>query len=155
METKQIAPRATEGHEEWCYRRPDGRIVRWPLPMSIKEGSWDLLSESYRNLPGFPPYHTKRGEARQLVPSGEAWNTNPVPLKGFIFPRYVAGAKATLTRLTPFEALRRLLGDQIWLGYPITEQRVGNFLRWLNDKPAYTLKHGNVADAALCTEGIV
>ena len=134
---------------------PDGRIVPWPLPMSIKEGSWDLLSQSYRNLPGFPHYHTKRGEARQLVPSGEAWDTNPVPLKGFIFPRYVPGAKATLTQLTPFEALQRLLGDQIWLGYPITEQRVSNFLRWLDDKPAYTLEHGNVADAALCIEGIV
>jgi hypothetical protein len=155
METKQIAPRATEGHEEWCYRRPDGRIVPRLLPTSIKEGSWDLLSESYRNLPGFPHCHTKRGEARQLLPSGEAWDTNPVPLKGFIFPRYVPGAKAMLTRLTPFEAPQRLLGDQIWLGYPITEQPVGNFLRWLNDKPAHTLEHGNVADAALRIEGIV
>ena len=134
---------------------PDGRIVPWPLPMSIKEGSWDVLSQYYQNLLHFPQYRTKRGEARQLVPSAEVWDTNPVLLKGFIFPRYVSGAKATLTRLTPFDALQRLLGDQIWLGYPITEQHVGNFIRWLEDKPAYTLEHSNLADAALCIEGIV
>ena len=78
-----------------------------------------------------------------------------MPLKAFIFPRYVPGAKAKLTRLKPFEALQRLLGDQIWLGYPITERGVSNFLKWLDDKPAYTLEHGNVADAALCVESIL
>jgi hypothetical protein len=134
---------------------PEGRIVPWPLPMSIKEGSRDVLSQYYQKLPHFPQYRTKRGEARQLVPSAEVWDTNPVPLKGFIFPRYVSGAKATLTRLAPFDALQRLLGDQIWLGYPITEHRVGDFIRWIEDKPAYILEHGNLADAALCIEGIM
>ena len=56
---------------------PDGRIVPWPLPMSIKEGSWDVLSQYYQNLPHFPQYRTKRGEARQLVPSAEVWDTDP------------------------------------------------------------------------------
>ncbi|MGE5322342.1 MAG: PqqD family peptide modification chaperone [Actinomycetota bacterium] len=134
---------------------PDGRIVPWPLPMSIKEGSWEVLSESYTDIWNFPQYQTTRGEARQLVPPPAVWNTDAVPLKGFVFPRYVPGAKVTLVPLTPFEALQRFLGDQIWLGWPITPQRLRDFLNWLSGKPAYLLQYGSAADAANSIADIV
>jgi hypothetical protein len=133
---------------------PDGRIVPWPMPLGPKEGSWNLLSEWYPNLPNAPKYRTQLGEARQIQPPPGAWDTEPPPLRGFIFPRFIAGAAATLTRLTAFEALQRLLGDRIWLGYPITEQRVRAFLAWLEDTPAYFMVHGNVAEAARLMEEV-
>jgi hypothetical protein len=126
----------------------DGRLVPWPMPLGPKEGSWKLLSEWYPYLPSAPNYRTQLGEARQIFPPPGAWDTEPVLLRGFIFPRYVAGAVAQLTRLTPLEALQRLLSDRIWLGYPMTEQRVSAFLARLEDMPAYSLVHGNVAEAA-------
>jgi len=94
------------------------------------------------------------GDARQILPWPGAWDADPVTLRGFIFPRYVANAEAKLTRLTPFEVLERLLKDRIWLGYPLTEQRVRNFMAWLDDKPAYALVHGNVAVAAELLEDL-
>jgi hypothetical protein len=133
---------------------PDGRIVPWPMPLSLKEGSWQVLGESYRDMSSFPHYRSQRGEARQIMPPANAWNTEPVPLRGFIFPTYLAGAAAKLTRLTPFQALERLLSDRIWLGYPITEQRVATFLDWLRGKPAYHLVHGNVAEGARLLEDV-
>jgi hypothetical protein len=126
----------------------DGRLVPWPMPLGPKEGSWKLLSEWYPYLLTAPNYRTQLGEARQILPPPDAWDTEPVPLRGFIFPRYVAGADAKLTRLTALEALQRLLGDRVWLGYPMTEQRVSAFLARLEDMPAYSLVHGNVAEAA-------
>jgi hypothetical protein len=126
----------------------DGRLVPWPMPLGPKAGSWQLLSEWYPYLLTAPNYRTQLGEARQILVPPDAWDTEPVPLRGFIFPRYVAGADATLTRLTALEALQRLLGDRIWLGYPMTEHRVSAFLVWLENVPAYSLVHGNVADAA-------
>ena len=88
------------------------------------------------------------------MPPAAAWETAPVPMHGFIFPSYVAGAAARLTRLTPFEALERLLSDRVWLGYPITEQKVSRFLAWLKGQPAYHLVHGNVAEGARLLEEI-
>jgi hypothetical protein len=133
---------------------PDGRIVPWPMPLNPKQGSWDLLCEFYPDLSNSPKRRTTRGDARRILPRPDAWDADPVTLRGFIFPRYVAGAEAKLTRLTPFEALERLLKDRVWLGYPLTEQRVRNFIAWLDDKPAYALVHGNVAVAAELLEDL-
>jgi hypothetical protein len=133
---------------------PDGRIVPWPMPLNPKEGSWDLLSEFYPDLPNSPTRRMNLGDARRILPRRDAWDTYPVTLHGFIFPRYVAGAEAKLTQLTPFEVLERLLKDRIWLGYPLTEQRVRNFIAWLDDKPAYALVHGDVAVAAELLEDL-
>jgi hypothetical protein len=128
----------------------NGHIVPWPLPLSIKMGSWELLSTAYRELPSFPQYRTRRGEARQFVPPPNVWETGPVPLRTLVFPQYLAGAQTKLIRLSHLEALARLLGDKIWLGYPITEERLRDFLAWLERTPAYSLVNGNVAEAADC-----
>jgi len=134
---------------------PDGRIVPWPMPLNPKQGSWDLLSKSYPHLTSAPKHRMRGGEVRQIVPRPDAWGADPVPMRGFIFPRYVAGTVPKLTRLTAFEVLERLLGDRIWLGYPITERRARDFIEWLDRMPAYALVHGNVAAAADLLEDIV
>jgi Coenzyme PQQ synthesis protein D (PqqD) len=131
---------------------PSGHIVPWPMPLSIKKGSWSLLSRSYPSLKTAAIYNTSHGEARLLVPLSSDWKTDPVPAHGIVFPRYIAGAAAKLTRITVFEAIERLLNDRIWLGYPMTENRIRGFLAWIDVTPAYTLVHGNVADAARCLE---
>jgi hypothetical protein len=133
---------------------PSGHIVPWPMPLSIKEGSWTLLSQWYSGLHDAPLYDTFRGAARQLPAPSSSWHTAPTPVQAIIFPRYAAGAVAKLTRITAFEAIERLLSDRIWLGYPMTEHRIRAFLGWINATPAYTLVHGNVADAARCLEDV-
>jgi len=133
---------------------PDGLILPWPMPLSIKPGSWDVLLEAYEDLPSFPHYRTKRGSARQLVPPSQVWDTEPVPVQALVFPQYGPGENVKLTRLTSFQALARLLGDKTWLGYPITERRVQAFYAWLDKRPTYMLVHGDVAEAARCIESI-
>jgi hypothetical protein len=132
----------------------DGHLVPWPMPLGPKQGSWKLLSEWYPHLPSAPNYRTQLGEARQIFPPADVWDTEPLPLRGFIFPRYVAGATPELKRLTSLEALQRLLTDRIWLGYPMTEDRVSAFLGRLEDMPAYSLVHGNVVEAARLLDDI-
>jgi hypothetical protein len=134
---------------------PDGQLVPWPMPLNPKEGSWDLLSKFHPELTNSPKRRMALGDARRILPGPKAWDTEPVMLHSFIFPRYVAGAEAKLSRLTPFETLERLLNDRIWLGYPLTEQRVRNFVAWLETKPAYSLVHGDVAVAAELLEELV
>jgi hypothetical protein len=133
---------------------PAGEVAPWPLPLSIKAGSWDVLSSIYPDLLSFPRYDTGRGECRQIVPPSTVWDNSHVPLKYVFFPRYVAGATANLAKLTPFEALERFLSDHIWLGYPIKEQRVASLLNWLEDTPAYSVVYGNFADAERCIRAV-
>jgi hypothetical protein len=133
---------------------PDGRIVAWPLPLSVKEGSWSVIARCYPGFQSFPEYPTTRGLLRQIVPRPEVWDADPVALKSLVFPNYVAGADAELTPLALIEAVQRLLSDRIWFGYPITEARVRTFLEWLENKPIYGLVYGDAFEAGRLIEDI-
>jgi hypothetical protein len=127
---------------------PDGAIVPAPLPLNVKEGSWDLLAGAYPELARTPSYDTPRGPARRLSPPEGAWDRGPVPFGAFVFPRYVPGATTTIAPIAPLDALQRLLGDRIFLGYPLEAKRIEAFIAWLHEVPAYALVHGDAAEAA-------
>ncbi|MDP3690332.1 PqqD family protein [Bradyrhizobium sp.] len=133
---------------------PSGHIVPWPMPLNIKEGSWTLLSRSHPGLNDAPVHDSFRGAARLLVAPSSSWYADPAPVQAIVFPQYAAGAAVKLTRIPAFEAIARLLNDRIWLGYPMTDHRIRAFLAWINATPAYSLVHGNVADAARCLEDL-
>ena len=134
---------------------PDGMILSWPLPLSIKPGSIDVISAHYPKLAQAPFYRTKGLDARLLVPPSSVWHSEPVRLRKLVFPRFSAGATAHLQRISLFDAVERLLSDRIWLGYPITEQRVAGVLTWLNDVPAFTITYGSLDDGVRLIESIV
>jgi hypothetical protein len=134
---------------------PEGAIVPWPLPLSIKQGSVDIVAARHPQLARAPSYSTKGLEARMLLPPPEAWDADPVPLRRLVFPRFVAGQRPQAARLTPFEAIERLLTDRVWLGSPITEQRMSVFLAWLDRTPAYALSYGSLDDGMRLIEDVV
>jgi hypothetical protein len=134
---------------------PEGAIVPWPLPLSIKQGSVDVVAARHPQLAQAPSYSTKGLEARMLLPPPEAWDAPPVPLRHLVFPRFVAGQQPQAARLTPFETIERLLTDRVWLGSPITEQRMTAFLAWLDRTPAYALSYGSLDDGMRLIEDVV
>lgn len=133
----------------------DGCVTPWPLPLSVKAGSWPILSGLYRDWPSLPSHETARGPVRLIVPRRKVWDRAATPVEALVFPHFARGAAVELTRLAAFEAFQRLLADRIWLGYPITEERVRAMFAWLDGKPAYYLAYGDLADAARCIEDIV
>jgi hypothetical protein len=134
---------------------PDGAIVSWPLPLSIKPGSVEVIAARHPELAQAAAYRTKGLEARLLIPPASAWDSDPVRLRTLVFPQFAAGATADLQRISAFDAAQRLLADRIWFGNPITEQRVTAFLTWLNDTPAFALSYGSLDDAVRLIDGIV
>ncbi len=133
---------------------PDGEIMPWPMPLSIKPGSLDVVTARYPGLARARRYRTKDLEARLLVPSEDAWNSGPVKLRTLVFPCFAAGAAAELRRISAFDAIERLLADRIWLGYPLTELRVAAFVSWLQHIPAYAISYGELDDGVRLIEGI-
>jgi hypothetical protein len=134
---------------------PNGSIVPWPLPLSIKPGSVDVLAPLYPDIDTAPRYRTKGVDARLLVPPAAAWDTAPVEMRHLLFPSFVRGAAPELVRLSTFEALERLLADRIWLGDPMTESAVEAFLAWLEGRPSYALGYGTLEDGVRLVEGLV
>lgn len=134
---------------------PNAAIVPWPLPLSLKPGSVDILISRYPELARATCYRTKDVEARLLLPSPEAWDAEPTRLKTLVFPCFTEGAAPALRRISTFEALERLLTDRIWLGDPITEERVTAFLAWLDDTTAYLVSYGKTADAQRLIQSVV
>jgi hypothetical protein len=125
---------------------PHGKIVPWPLPLSIKQGSIEVVGARHQQLQKAAPYRTKGVEARMLIPPSSVWNSEPVSLRHLIFPRFAEGADPHARRLSAFETMERLLADRVWLGNPITKQRMSVFLSWLDHTPSYALTYGNIDD---------
>ena len=73
-----------------------------------------------------------------------------------LFPRYVKGAPAELTRLDPAQSLA-LLGEGGSL-LPTTDGGLAEFLAWWGRLPAYRLSYGRLDEAAAAvralTEGL-
>ncbi len=134
---------------------PTKAIVPLPLPLSIKPGSFDVVSRLWPELAQAPSYRTKGLDARLLVPPAAAWDAQPAALRRVVFPHYAAGVHPQLTRLSPFQTIERLLSDRIWLGSPITEERVTAFLAWLEDTPAYALTYADLDGAVRLIEDVV
>jgi hypothetical protein len=134
---------------------PDGEIVPWPLPLSVKAGSIELLKSRFPELGNAAVYPTKGTQARLLVPAAKVWDATAVKLRTLIFPRFIEGAAPTQRRLSQFEAAQNLLSDRVWLGYPITEARVKSFLDWLDDTPAYAISYGTLDDAVQLVERVI
>jgi hypothetical protein len=134
---------------------PNGSIVPWPLPLSIKPGSVDVLAPLYPGIAAAPRYRTKGVKARLLVPPAAAWDRAPVETRHLVFPSFVRGAAPELVTLSTFEALERLLADRVWLGNPMTESAVVAFLGWLESRPSHAVRYGALDDAVRLVEELV
>ena len=133
---------------------PGRTIVPWPVPISVKPNSFGVLMPYRPDVARAPIYRTKGMEARLLVPPPTAWDTNGVRLRCLIFPRFSDGTAAELQPLTTFQTIERLLTDRIWVGYPITADRVTALLSLLNDTPAYAAVYGGLADGMRLIEDV-
>lgn len=133
---------------------PDGTIVPWPMPLSMKPGSFAVVTPHRPDVAQAPSYRTKGAEARLLVPPPTAWDAAAVRLRCFVFPHFTEGAAAELQRLSPFQVIERLLTDRIWIGHPIAADRVAALLTWLSETPAYAATYGTLDDGMRLIEQV-
>jgi hypothetical protein len=133
---------------------PDGMIVPWPAPMSLKPGSFEVIAPHRPDLAQAPRYRTKGVEARLLAPPPAAFDMAPVPMRYLIFPRFTSGASPELEALTSFQALERLLADRIWMGHPITAERVSALVALLDRTPAFQAVYGTLEDGMRLVEDV-
>lgn len=126
-----------------------GCVASWPIPLSIKEGSWPALAPCFPELDAIPG-ESVWGRTMKFLPVGPAsWRSQLHRAAVLVFPTFDRGAgQARITRLRPLETLRRLVSDRIWLGYPLRASSVERFLPWVGSIPSYELSYSSLEQAA-------
>ena len=124
-----------------------GTMLPWPMPLSVKEGSWRAIDPVHPGLADQPSFETIKGKARLLMPPAESARDRPTRLGALVFPQYREGAETELVELRPFAALERLYKAGLWLGHPLDPERVRQFLAWLRCTPTYALTYSRLNEA--------
>ncbi len=126
---------------------PDGAVMRWPIPISIKAGAWPTLTPLFPALADAPIHYSEGKTVKFLTGPSRTWHDTPVPARTMIFPTFTSGAAGSLRRLTPMESLERLMSDNVWLGRPVPVPRLAAFLRWVERVPAYAVSYSSLDEA--------
>jgi len=127
-----------------------------PLPtrLSLKSGAWSVLDLYYPELPRLTTVHCHGRDVRYVEPkhtkdSGEAPSA-------ILFPAYAKGVgDPCLIQLTPFQTMIRLLDAITDLEQPATEAKLSEFIRFVEQTPAYELSYAGLADAKALIEALL
>jgi hypothetical protein len=121
-----------------------GDIARWPIPISLKQGSWGPLAPYLPELASLSSAQVWVRTVKYWPVPAASWDAPDCPARVFVFPKFDLATKSPrLTPLNPLEALQRLISDRIWLGYPLRAPAVENFLAWLSRMRSYELHYGS------------
>jgi hypothetical protein len=132
-----------------------GRVVPWPLPHSIKRGSWAALASVMTELEALPS-RIANGREMKFVPAPPAaWQAAPTPVAALIFPAYGTRDEPGMTRLTLLDTVERLFDGRMWLGERLTSENVEAFLRWLEPIPAYAMGYSMLDRAEDCVRAAI
>lgn len=133
---------------------PGGDVLPLPLPISLKEGSWPVIDQPFATIDSQDVFKVGQTQVRLVTPP-DAWSARPTRVRALIFPQYASGSDAVISRIRPSEALVRLRDAGIWLGHPLTYERVVRFARWLEGTPTYALHYSRPGEALAHIEHVV
>jgi hypothetical protein len=121
------------------------RILPIPFALSVKEGSWSILSGLYPVLDGLPAYDAGGRKVRYLPPPERAMRRAGAAVRALVFPRFRPGGRFELERLAPGDALVDLVGASRPLA--LDRPRLMRTLAWVRTVPAYRLTYARLAEA--------
>lgn len=133
------------GDDLIALARSDWSLRPLPTCLSVKSGSWPILAGLYPDLFRLPVVQCHGREARYLEPR-QRWHFGPAP-SAILFPHYVKNSKTSLNAVTPLEAVTRLIETSTDLHRPVTGPRVAEFLKFVEQTPAYELIYDDLPSA--------
>jgi hypothetical protein len=116
-----------------------------PLPLSLKEGSWQPL---HRELPYFScgPLHMRSDGVRirlAHVPS-DPRELRARPLARIVFPQYDSSSETSSERLTPLRTLALLNESGLLAAQDLGRERFERFLDLLGRTPAHRIRYSSL-----------
>ncbi len=123
-------------------------ILPLPLPLSIKQGSWEVVGARYPGLMANPVLAIGPKRVRLLppvTPAGDIWERGH-RAACLINPVYRPGETAQLSACSRWEMLQILFDANSIICLP-DAARVRRLLRWVGRLPAYRLVYGDLNQA--------
>ncbi len=115
----------------------------FPSAISIKEGAWDLIKNSFPEFGEHREVHYKDAATRMIFlppPITADPENTAAPVKAIVFINYSPGAELELTEEPKHIAFQKLVTDS-WIS-PIYEN-VESFMDWFIELPCYRLTYSD------------
>ena len=144
------------GDEVIQIPRGTQQAIAIPLPLCIKEGSWQALKAYYPTLEDNRvfPRHDKRVKFLPADKNGFMNDAVHSPAL-LLFLKYKHGADRTLSKLSATEALQGLIEADSLFGNPLDSARVAEQLEWIGRMKAYRLIYGGLEEAIHAVDELV
>lgn len=122
-----------------------------PLPtcLTLKSGSWPILTALYPQLPDLPTLQWRGRHVRYVEPD-QAQHAGSAP-SVIMFPAYARRGDTYLNALAPLQTMTRLL-ETTDLHRPTTEATLAEFLQFVEHTPAYELVYKDLPSAKAVIE---
>jgi hypothetical protein len=138
------------GDDSIAMTRLDWSLRPLPACLSLKSGSWPILTALYPELPCLPAVHCHGREARYVEPR-QARQAASAP-SVILFPSYAKSADIELRTLAPLESMVRLIDAGASLHRPATSTALAEFLQFVQQTPAYELIFSDLPSAKTVIE---
>jgi hypothetical protein len=128
--------------DDFIAAAPNGNVYPFPASISVKEGSFPVLSTYYPELREKTPEKASTGKmVRYLQVNNFARDLkNGIPVKGFVFVSYKSGSGFNLSEVNKKEALQLLL-KETWVNpKPAFVQA---FFEWVEKTPFYRMTYSD------------
>jgi hypothetical protein len=128
--------------DDFIAATPNGNVYPFPASISVKEGSFPVLSAYYPELREKTPEKASTGKmVRYLQVNNFAGNLKEgIPVKGFVFVNYKPGSGFSLSEVHKKEALQFLL-KETWVNpKPVF---VSAFFEWVEKTPFYRMTYSD------------
>lgn len=120
-----------------------GAVYGIPSALSLKQGSWDLLSVDFPEIENLA-IHEKFGSKIRYLPPPK-YQLGPKSLKFIIFVDFDPSVKHYCLKLSPVEALENLVAADSWIN--TDEDHLNFFLEILENVTAFQLTYNTLDQA--------
>lgn len=138
------------GDDLVAMARADWSLRPLPTCLSLKSGSWPILTPLYPRLPDLPTLQCNGRDVRYVEP-GHAQYAGSAP-SVIMFPAYAKRGDTHLKALAPVQTMARLLETNTDLHRPTTEATLVEFLQFAEQTPAYELVYEDLPSAKAVIE---
>jgi len=131
-----------------------GTVALLDLPVSLKEGSWDVLRHEWALLNDAPVHVRSDGTKIRLLHPAAKRETPMRHVTCVIFPEYRPSCDARADRLQPLQVLNFLSDAGMVLAKDLLRNQFEAFLKMLCVTPAYSLYYASLHQAAMMIHGL-
>lgn len=136
-----------QGHQFHCVADDfvpvgaDKKVYPFPSAISVKDTSWEMLSEYYPELNEKQDYHfSSHNKTVKYLPPNSQDFKHIYDCESLVFIRYYPKIDTLFQPMTNLEAFERLLPDS-WIS-PLSDN-VAVFLDWFSQLKCYSLTYSN------------